>query len=52
MKHNKLKMNKLTEEEKKALAKQYRYEQIGNIALILLGVLVVVILALIAGGLA
>ena len=34
MKQNKLKMNKLTEEEKKALAKQYRYEQIGNIALI------------------
>lgn len=52
MKQNKLKMNKLTDEEKKALAKQYRYEQIGNIALILLGILVVVVIALIAGGLA
>lgn len=52
MKHNKLKMNKLTDEEKKALAKQYRYEQIGNVALILLGILAIILLALLAGGLA
>ena len=51
MKQNKLKMTKLTEEEKKALAKAYRYETIGDLAMALIILLAVAAIVILIGGL-
>lgn len=50
MKQNKLKMPKLTEDEKKALAKQYRNETISDLAVIILAFTFLLLLALFIGG--
>ena len=49
MKQNKLKMNKLTEEEKRAIRREYDYEIVSDFALVLIVLLAaVVVIALVA----